>query len=78
MKYRVFTNDISRHGYSALDEVNAATKESAFNKAYALVDNLPKGTLVLVIPNVLKSHWPSGKQGTVSPSTEKVWGLQVI
>lgn len=40
MKYRIFTNDVGPHGYSAFKEVEASSQKEADTKAVKLTMNL--------------------------------------
>lgn len=60
-RYRIFTNDIGPHAYSALRDVVAPTVSEAIAKGWK--GRLPTGVKVIACDHEQKQWWPDGKTG---------------
>ena len=67
MKYRVFSQDVGRSGYSAVKDVLADSSKQAIE----LVGHAWIGEKMIALPHDREDLWPHGKTGEVPPEALK-------
>lgn len=60
-KYRVFSQDVGKYGYSGVKDVMADSPRSAVNK----VGQAWEGEKMIALPHGRKDLWPDGQTGRV-------------